>query len=276
MQRDVPEPALLILDLQDDGRPFIAAGVAVGALRNRSTGHPFSALDRHSRSLSRLAISELWPLASTTTWARTSHFRPSSSMHSHADGPLAFEQNFQHAHAFVDVDALFAGVLEHHLVELAAQHLPGLRALVRLVVEEIERLRQLAAGLTNCTLYFLTKRLAFILSSMPSRWSTQYVSGISDSPIWNRGKCSRRTIAPDSRAGEQGRGRRADGPPPMTMTWVLSGIGLESAIMGGIPREVTYRESIVLFPTAAIRLVRPAHGLKQFDQAAELHGVHVP
>ena len=44
------------------------------------------------------------------------------------------------------VDAVLARVVEHHLVELAAHDLPGLRALVRLVVPEVERRRQLAGG----------------------------------------------------------------------------------------------------------------------------------
>ena len=61
-----------------------------------------------------------------------------------ADGAVALEEHVEHAHAFVDVDAVLAGVVEHHLVELAAHHLPGLRALVRLVVPEVERRRQLA------------------------------------------------------------------------------------------------------------------------------------
>ena len=66
------------------------------------------------------------------------------------------------------------------------------------------------AALTNCTLYFLTKGLAFILSSMFSRLNTQYVSGISDSPMWKRGNCSRsnsRTLNPA--LGEQGGDRAA-------------------------------------------------------------------
>ena len=39
---------------------------------------------------------------------------------------------------------MLAGVVQHQLVELAAAHLPGLAALVRLVVEEVERLAKLA------------------------------------------------------------------------------------------------------------------------------------
>jgi hypothetical protein len=46
----------------------------------------------------------------------------------------------------VRIDAVLAGVLEHHLIELAAHDLPGLRALVRLVVVEVERRRFLAGG----------------------------------------------------------------------------------------------------------------------------------
>ena len=44
----------------------------------------------------------------------------------------------------MDVDAVLAGVVQHQVVELAPAHLPGLRRLVRLVVEEVERLGQLA------------------------------------------------------------------------------------------------------------------------------------
>src|SRR5581483_10768277 len=50
------------------------------------------------------------------------------------------------AHAFLGLDAVLTGVVEHEQVELAPHDLPGLRALVRLVVPEIERCRQLALG----------------------------------------------------------------------------------------------------------------------------------
>ena len=76
--------------------------------------------------------------------ARTSRIVPSSRLIRDADGAVALEQHVEHARAFVDVDAVLARVVEHHLVELAAHHLPGLRALVRLVVPEVERRRQLA------------------------------------------------------------------------------------------------------------------------------------
>ena len=97
-----------------------------------------------TRSRSRFWISPFWPLASTTTCARTSRIEPVLGLDRHADGAIAFEQHVEHAHAFVHVDAVLARVVQHHLVELAAHDLPGLRALVRLVVPEIERRRQLA------------------------------------------------------------------------------------------------------------------------------------
>ena len=90
-------------------------------------------------------IIELWPLASTTTLARTSSVDAVLGRDLHADGPLAVEQHVEHARPFVDLDAVLAGVVQHHLVELAAEHLPGLRAFVRLVVVEVKRLGQLAA-----------------------------------------------------------------------------------------------------------------------------------
>jgi hypothetical protein len=105
--------------------------------------------------------------------ARTSRSAPSSSLHAHAHGAAVLHQHVEHAHALVRVDAVLARVLEHHLVELAAHDLPGLRALVRLVVPEVEGRRQLAVAFTNCTLYFLTKWLCCIFGSMLSRFSTQ-------------------------------------------------------------------------------------------------------
>ena len=74
-------------------------------------------------------------------------------------------------------------VVEHHLVELAANDLPGLRALVRLVVPEVERRRLLARRVDELDAVLLDEGLCCILGSMLSRSSTQYVSGISDSPI---------------------------------------------------------------------------------------------
>ena len=63
-----------------------------------------------------------------------------------ADRAVALEEHVHDADAFVHGDAVLAGVLEHHLVELAAHDLPRLRALVRLVVPEVERRRLLAAA----------------------------------------------------------------------------------------------------------------------------------
>src|SRR5439155_7021429 len=61
---------------------------------------------------------------------------------------------------------------------------------------------------------------------MPSFWSTQYVSGISDSPMWNRGKRIRsksRTRKPCFAASVET--VEPAGPPPMTtMSQAVSGI----------------------------------------------------
>ena len=59
---------------------------------------------------------------------------------------IALEQHVDDMNAVEGLDAVLARVVEHHLVELAAHHLPGLRTLVRLVVPEVERRRQLAVG----------------------------------------------------------------------------------------------------------------------------------
>ena len=63
-----------------------------------------------------------------------------------ADGAVTLEQHLDHVDAVMRIHAVPARVLQHHVVELAAHHLPGLRAFVRLVVPEVEGRRQLAVG----------------------------------------------------------------------------------------------------------------------------------
>ena len=79
----------------------------------------------------------------------------------HADRAVAVEKHLKHAHALVHFDAVLARIVEHHLVELAAPHLPGLRLLARLVVGEIERLGQLAV-LVHELHAFLADEVAFL------------------------------------------------------------------------------------------------------------------
>jgi len=43
----------------------------------------------------------------------------------HTDGAITFKNDFANADAFFSDDAMFAGILEHHLVEFAAEDLPG-------------------------------------------------------------------------------------------------------------------------------------------------------
>ena len=116
---------------------------------------PLFSTGSHSRSLKRFCSIVLWPLASTTTLARTSARVPASVCDAHADGPVAFEEHLQHAAGLNDLDALLAGVVEHHRVELAADHLPGLRAFVRLVVVEVERRRLLPGRVDELHAVFL-------------------------------------------------------------------------------------------------------------------------
>jgi hypothetical protein len=61
-------------------------------------------------------------------------------------------------HALPDFDALLPRVLEQHGVELAAEHLPGLRALVLDRLKEVERLRDLARDRDELDAVFLRAR----------------------------------------------------------------------------------------------------------------------
>src|SRR5206468_2497032 len=63
-----------------------------------------------------------------------------------AAGTAAVEEHVEDAGALVNLNAVLLGVAEHEQVELATNDLPRLRALVRLVVPEVERRRLPAAG----------------------------------------------------------------------------------------------------------------------------------
>ena len=84
---------------------------------------------------------------------------------------------------------MLAGVVQQHVCRTRCGA-PARSATIRAACDRRNRTARTACRcwLTNCTLYFLTKWLPFIFGSMLSRLSTQYVCGISDSPMWNRGK----------------------------------------------------------------------------------------
>ena len=59
--------------------------------------------------------------------ARNSTTSPAFRLRADADDPVAFAQQFLHRDFLDDLRALRPGVVQQHLVELRAQHLPGLR-----------------------------------------------------------------------------------------------------------------------------------------------------
>src|SRR5262245_23122840 len=99
---------------------------------------------------------------------------------------------------------------------------------------------------------------------MLSRFRTWYVSGISDSPMWKRGKCSRsrrRTFLPcwaSSVAAVE-----PLGPPPMTMTSIS--LAMECLKVAG--------DSLVGFTNLLQEAIELLEGL--FVQVAELPAVAV-
>ena len=74
--------------------------------------------------------------------ARVKHFLAAILvLHANAGLLVAVESHIEDTRLLVNVNAVLAGVVEHHVVEFAAKHLPRLRAFVRVVLEEVERLR---------------------------------------------------------------------------------------------------------------------------------------
>src|SRR5262249_59670374 len=106
--RDVPPPALLVRRLDDQRRPLVAARVAVGPL---PVG-PDGTLVEH-----RVPQPQLEAVLQHRALAAGVHDDPGPHLllgavlvlDADADGPVAVEEDFQHAGRLADVDALFAG-----------------------------------------------------------------------------------------------------------------------------------------------------------------------
>ena len=186
---------------------------------------PLFSTGSHTRSLSRFCSRPTWPLASTTTLrphARARR-RPRRCTRD-ADRALALEEHLQHAHALVHLDAVLARVVEHHLVELAAHDLPGLRALVRLVVPEVERRRQLAARVDELHAVLLDE--VALLHLVQHAEPLEHPVGLGDQRLADVE--AREALALEERdALRPCWARRVEtvepaGPPPMTTT---SGVG---------------------------------------------------
>jgi hypothetical protein len=141
--RDVPEPAVLGAGLDDERRALIAPDIAL---------RPFPIRPDRSFVEDRIPHPQVQTVHQQTvlTAGVDNHFgvhvsqRAISAFDPDADRAIAVEQHLVDAHALVHRDAVLARVVQHHLVELAAHHLPRLRALVRFVVPEVERRRLLA------------------------------------------------------------------------------------------------------------------------------------
>src|SRR3989449_1277513 len=162
VQGDVPEPAVALRirgplppgprRLQHHGRAFVAAGVAIRAFPVRPDG----ALVQHRIPDTQAETILNQPglpagvdddLGADVTAPAAVLLNRDTDRTAGAERSrrVVLEDDINDADAFVDRDAMLARVVEHHFVELAAHHLPGLRTLVRLVVPEVERRRQLAA-----------------------------------------------------------------------------------------------------------------------------------
>ena len=93
---------------------------------------------------------------------------------SHADGAVAFEDDFEHADAAMDFDAFLRGVVQQELVELGPLDVPRAAALARIVPREQERRRFLAAAADELHADLLRRTGRFFMSSStPSRSKTQ-------------------------------------------------------------------------------------------------------
>ena len=134
-------------------------------------------------------------------------------------GAIALEEHVDDVHAVKGLDAMFARVVEHHLIELAAHDLPGLRTLVRFVIPEVKRRRELAARVDELHAVLLDEMAPLHLRQHVEPLEHPVCLGMRDSPIWKRGNFSR-SKSPTFRPCCA---RSVDvvdpaGPPPITTT----------------------------------------------------------
>ena len=212
MQRDVPEPALLARGLDHDGRPFVAARVAVGTF---PVGPDRTLVEHGVPDAQPQPVLDQPDLPAGIDHDLGAHLALGAilAFDPHADGAVALEQHVEHAHALVHLHAVLARVVEHHLVELAAHHLPGLRALVRLVVPEVERRRQLAARVDELDAVLLDE--VALLHLRQHVQALQHPVGFAGSAIrrcGSAGNARARRAAPCSPAGRSAWTRGPAGP----------------------------------------------------------------
>ena len=143
VQRDVPKPALFSLGLQHNRCAFVLADVAIGTLPVRPDG---GLLELRIPLTQPEAIENQrrLPTGVDHDFRADDLFGLIFDFDSHADGASAIEHDFVNARTFVNFDAVFAGVVQQHLVEFAAANLPRLAAFVRVVLGKVERFRQSA------------------------------------------------------------------------------------------------------------------------------------
>ena len=106
-------------------------------------------------------MSVLWPLASMTTLRADLALRFVLRLDADSNRLLPLEEYLEHTRAFVNLHAVLAGVVEVELVELAANDLPRLRRLMRLVVPEVEGFGELAVLVDELHAVFLDE-VAFL------------------------------------------------------------------------------------------------------------------
>ena len=145
VQRNVPEPSLSIGGLEHHRRAFVAPGVAIGAF---PVGPDGALVEHRVPDPEAHLVLEQAVLSAGVDDHLGAHLTIGATLRTDrdADRAVVLEQDLDDANAFVHVDAVLARVVQHHLVELAAHHLPRLGALVRLVVPEVERRRELPVG----------------------------------------------------------------------------------------------------------------------------------
>ena len=156
VQRNVPEPALLIFSLKHNGSPFILARIAVSTLPVGPNGPFVQHWVPHSQLL--FLLNQATLTTGVDNHLGSHLFNGTVGMSgNYPNSLISFEQYFANMYAFFRFHPVFARVGQHHHVELAAHHLPGLGTFVRFVIREIKRCGKFAIRANKLNAMFFHK-----------------------------------------------------------------------------------------------------------------------
>ncbi len=188
MEWNVPEPTFLPLSLKNDCSSLLTTAIPIGTF-------PIGPECGFFEDWIPLTKSQSVQQERTLSASVDDHIGKDGSvgfvdLHTNAFRSIAVEKDFGDSCTFDDFNAMISGVLKEDLVKLGTKDLPGLAAIVWVMVAKVEGLGQLSEfrNKLHAPLFYESTPLHLGKHVQASKWFVG--EWMSDSPTWNRGKRS--------------------------------------------------------------------------------------